>query len=264
MNLALPALIILLALLPGIAAFYGYFGGRFDKRTAGVSGVEEVALYVALAIPVDVAARWTCQHWLGYDLNFPVALALLTGGSLSEAQTTPITLAFRDWSGVTTLVYLTVLAGGYTIGSLARRFVWACRLDTVFSFFRLRHEWFYVLQARVRGNRRIVMAWVDVLTEHPGEGEERSRLYRGLVSDFEISGDGALASLTLSDATRGKGRGEKFEWKPIPSDRITLMGSTIHSINVTYVQVDDMPSDAWPRFRHRVRAWFRSFIFEEP
>ena len=62
MNFALPAFVVLIGTLPGVACFYGYFAGRFDRRFAGVSGVEEVALYVALAIPIDWMAVALCRY----------------------------------------------------------------------------------------------------------------------------------------------------------------------------------------------------------
>ena len=62
MNLALPALVILLGLLPGICCFYGYFAGRFNKRSAGVSAAEELSLYVVCAIPIDAVAIWLQGH----------------------------------------------------------------------------------------------------------------------------------------------------------------------------------------------------------
>lgn len=103
----------------------------------------------------------------------------------------------------------------------------------------------------------MVLAWVDVVTEHP----DGSRLYRGLVIHFELAATGALDSLTLTQATRGRGRGEEFKWIPIPSSRITIMGSKIHSINVTYVTIEDQQR------RGRVaklRTWWRSFIWQDP
>jgi hypothetical protein len=107
---------------------------------------------------------------------------------------------------------------------------------------------------------RVVLAYIDVLTEHP----DGSRLYRGLVVDFEISAGGSIETLTLRDAKRGRGRGGEFTWVDIPSDRFTVMGSTIHSINMTYIGVDDRPPDRLGRVRYHLRKFARSFLLEEP
>jgi hypothetical protein len=48
----------------------------------------------------------------------------------------------------------------------------------------------------------------------------------------------------------------------MPSTRFLIMGSTIHSINVTYLAIDQ--PDRPRRFRDRFKVWGRSFVFEEP
>jgi len=258
-NLAVPALVILLGLLPGICFFYGYFAGRFDRRLAGITGVGELAFYVVFAIPIDAGSLFVGRLF-GVDLDFTVVARLLLG-TVSDITIPEIAGTLRRFSGSPGLIYWAVLAASYGLGSIGRRLVWAFRLDTVFSLLRLRHAWFYLLQGRQRGMPRVVLAYVDVLTEHP---EDRSRLYRGLVVDFEIAANGDISSLTLHDTQRGKGRGDDFAWRPIPSNRLTIMGSTIHSINVTYIALDEQPQHGWRRWLARVRSWWRSFIAQEP
>lgn len=165
MNIALPALVIILGLLPGIACFYGYFAGRFDKRNAGVSGVEELALYVVFAIPLNCIALVVCRL-VGIDLDFDLVARLLSG-TLSESAVPRIASTFGTNTGLSAGTYLTILLSGFLVGSIARRLVWAFRLDTRISVLRLRHAWYYVLQGRLRDKPRKVLAYVDVLTTHP-------------------------------------------------------------------------------------------------
>jgi hypothetical protein len=260
-NLALPALVILLGLLPGIACFYGYFAGRFDKRTAGVSGVEEVALYIALAIPIDVGALSACEHF-GLPFHFGVATHLLLGNVPDPSVHAEIATYFQQFTVTSAWTYIVLLGASFLIGSLGRRFVWACRLDTRVPHLRLKHGWFYFLQGRMPGLPRVVLSYVDVLTKLPDKDGSQTRLFRGLVVDFEIAGSGALESLTLKDAVRGSGRGEAFKWVPIPSTRLLLMGSNIHSINITYIIFDKPKGPSG--IRQHCRVWWRSFLFEEP
>lgn len=261
MNLALPALVILLGLLPGICCFYGYFAGRFDKRTAGVSGVEELALYVLFAIPIDVSALWLYRQ-LGIGFDFTVATHLLAGNLADAAVHNEVATYFQRSVGLNARAYLVVLLAGFAIGSLGRRFVWACRLDTKVPYLRIKHGWFYILQGRVAGLPRVVASYVDVLTTLPDKDGSQTRLYRGLVVDFEISPSGGIESLTLERAMRGKGRGDQFAWMEIPSTKLLIMGGTIHSINVTYLAIEK-PNQSL-RLGGRLRVWLRSFAFEEP
>lgn len=261
MNLALPALVILLGLLPGISCFYGYFAGRFNKRTAGVSGVEELALYVIFAIPINIAALWIVEH-LGWSFSFSVATHLLAGTISDASVHSEIATYFQRFAKISASYYIALLVVSFLIGSVARRLVWACRMDTKIPHLRLKHEWFYVLQGRAQGMPRVVLSYVDVLTRLPDKDGSQTRLFRGLVVDFDISPSGTIDSLTLKDALRGSGRGLDFKWVTIPSTKLLVMGSTIHSINVTYLAIDQpaQSNGFWPR----VRIWCRSFMFQEP
>ena len=244
MSLALPALVILLGLLPGICSFYGYFAGRFDKRTAGVSGVEELALYIVLAIPIDALSLRLLES-VGVHLDFDSIALILLGGPVVEEQMSLLARDFSQSYWLSAKTYFILLIASYAFGSIARRFVWTFRLDVWVPILRVKHEWFYVLQGRLPRNPRNVLARVDVLAAHP----EGSRLYRGLVVDFRIGGDGAIHSLTLRETLRGSGRGRYFKWKTIPSNTLSIMGSMIHSINVTYYAVENMPKPKWVIFR---------------
>ena len=261
MNLALPALVILLGVLPGICCFYGYFAGRFDKRAAGVSGVESLALYVIFAIPINIVALWFYGKG---EIAFDYGLAAhLLAGNLTEAKVhQEIALHFQRYATLDAATYFVVLVLSFVAGSFARRFVWACRLDTIIPYLRVKHEWFYILQGRLAGLPRAVVPYVDVLTRLPDKDGSQTRLYRGVVVDFEILPTGGIDSLTLERPERGKGRGDEFTWKEIPSTRLLLMGSTFHSLNISYLTFDT--SDKPSGLRHKIRVWCRSFAFEEP
>jgi len=72
-----------------------YFAGRFDRRSASVSGVEKLALYVVFAIPLDWLALQVCRS-LGIDLDYDTIASLLSGsltpdGARQVASATPPT-----------------------------------------------------------------------------------------------------------------------------------------------------------------------------
>ena len=239
MNFALPALVILLGLLPGIAFYYAYFAGRFEKRRAGVSALEEAALYVFLAIPINALAFWAFRA-VGIELDLSMVGHLLAG-NIPDAALHSISGRLRDNIGLTTLSYALIILVSALAGSLLRQFVWTFRIDTYFGILRWRHSWYYVLQARHKDLPEDALAWVFILVEH---AEDSTRLYRGLVADYEMGADGKLDSVILRGAMRGKGRGSKFEWIPIPGHRFVVLGKTIHSINVEYWRVEDSPDQS--------------------
>src|SRR5205807_9531423 len=133
------------------------------------------------AIPIDACALGVFRYY-GVTFNFDVTLHLLSG-SLAEPAFGSIVTQFQDSSGFSAAMYFTVILFSYAVGALARRTVWTFRLDTIAFALRLRHDWFYVLQGRLKGMPRIVLTYADVLTAHPDE----SRLFQGVVVDFEIA-----------------------------------------------------------------------------
>lgn len=262
MSLALPALVLFLGILPGVCCFYAYFAGRFDKRTASVSATEELALYILFAVPLDILAYGVFRRW-GLAFEFGIATHLLAGDLSDAAIHNEIVSYFQRSLWLNAWTYFVLLCVSYGIGSVFRRIVWASRLDVLVPYLHVKHDWFYVLQGRLRGKPRDIVSYVDVLTKLPDADGSQTRLFRGVVIDFEISAAGGIETLTLGEARRGKDRGDAFRWKPIPSDRLVLMGTDIHSINVTYVGVETDP-DHVPTFPDRSRRWWRSFLLEEP
>lgn len=258
MNIALPALIIVLGILPGIACFYGYFARGFDKRSVGVNGVEELAFYVGLAIPMDVIALLISRHWGHSDLDFPLVLRLLAGSgteaSLAHAEQTLSANVAR-----TALTYFLVLAFSFIAGIMARRAVWASRLDCRMKLLRIRHDLFYLLQGRSARLPRHTVTVVDVLCRHP---HEQSRLYRGYVFDFELAPGGGLQWVQIINAQRGKGRDKEFHWQRIAGDNLIIFGSDVHSMNVSYIVVDERRGS---RFTPEgFRDWWTSFTTHRP
>lgn len=262
MGLALPAIVLLLGILPGVCCFYAYFAGRFNKRTAGVSATEELALYIVFAIPLDVAAWWGYRH-IGLGFEFGIVTHLLAGNISDAAVHNEIAAYFQQFLFLDAWAYFVLLVASFCFGSLGRRVVWASRLDARIPYLRVRHEWFYILQGRIHTNPRGTIAYVDVMTKLPATDGSPTRLFRGVVLDFQITSGGGIESITLGNAKRGKGRNSEFHWVDIPSSRLVLMGSDIHSINVTYFTVQKDP-DKPPDFRDQCRIWWRSFCREQP
>ena len=58
MELALPTILAILGIIPGIAFFYSYYAKPFSRSISGVSPIEEVAIYVTLAFPLGVLGTW--------------------------------------------------------------------------------------------------------------------------------------------------------------------------------------------------------------
>jgi len=258
-NLALPAFLIILGLLPGIVFFHGYFSGRFSKQLAGVGGVTEVALYVSFALPLDVIGVIVFRRF-GAEPEFALMARLVSSAEPAQTADHLAVLLKSHWV-MTNASYLGLLGGSGVAGILVRRFVWAFRLDVVIPLLRMKQDWYYLLQGRLASLPRTIFPYADILVEHP----DGSELYQGLVLSFEVGGDGGIRQLVLRDAHRGKGRGQGFYWRPIPGNTFIVMGSCIRSINMRYIVVHPVGAESLRlRIWHWIRDFYRSFVFQEP
>ena len=255
MNLALSSVFIILGVLPGIVFWNSYLSGKFPRQIRGTSPVAELALYVFLAVPINAGALWVIRddpRALKLDTVLEILIGK-AGDNLSQVASLEGSWRF------TVVSYLLLIIVCYVAGSLLRRLVWALRLDARFRLLEMKHGWYYLLQGRLPGVPREVLPYADILVTHP----EGSRLYRGLVTAFEPMDTGEIKELVLQDAQRGKGRGKRFKWADVPGNQFILLGPTIHSINMRYVYITP-PKGGRDRALYELRAFARSFLFEEP
>lgn len=266
MNFALPAVMIILGLLPGIVFFKGYFSGRFPKRLAAITGVAELALYVVFAVPIDWLALRVVRAWFGLELDFLLSAKLLLGPT---GQHEAIAESIRESWTITAPVYFGVLVGAFLLGNLIRKLVWVFRLDLRFPFFRMRHEWYYVLLGRAHSLPRSTVPFTDVLVEQPGG----TQLYQGVVSSFEVGEDGNINQLILRSTYKDQGPGVQPRWRKVEGDRFVIAGPVIQSINMRYIIPEPPDIDTRRRDWRAWRGWgvFRSvwsfsrrFWLEEP
>lgn len=89
MNLALPALVTLLALLPGIVFLRANMGGKFSRRLVQLSTLGEIALYIVPAIPLDALA---ISFMDAHPTRAYLAFGVLTG----DVRTSAAQEGFRD------------------------------------------------------------------------------------------------------------------------------------------------------------------------
>jgi hypothetical protein len=148
LNLALPALVILLAILPGVVFERAYYAGRFSRRLAGLTGGSELALYVLLAVPIDLAAVEAAKR-LGYPVDWSTFLQFLFGSLPSSAHAfDELAVAVARDVKTTAIAYGITVIVSYLAGAALRRTVWAAHLDTKLPALRMKNEWFYLLLGR--------------------------------------------------------------------------------------------------------------------
>lgn len=213
MNIALPALVILLAIIPGIVLRNSYFGNRFPKQAFEPTATSELASYLVLAIPIDLLALKAVHHYHVENVSIEQLLRSCVG-QWTDASISYFAATLREHGPTLALFYLGTIVSAYFLGKFFQRLVWACRWDVHVAPLRMRHDWYYKLYGRLPDMPRPAIPVADVLATHPSEG---TRLYSGVVYSFEVTKDGSLKEIVLTGPRRGKGRGKDFKWTRIES-----------------------------------------------
>lgn len=223
MNLAFPALFVLLLVLPGIILRYRYARGpwRWESPTSITNLSDEIAYSVAFAVGLHVL--WvTVAGWLGQPADLQSALRLLTGAyGHNSTYSEPTLRSVSDhYAGVGSyFLSLYAFAGG--LGLFAHWAVRCLRLDRRTRFFRFRNEWYYLLSGEVMEFREstepapaIDGVYLTAVVNH----SDGSFLYRGIVRDFTFGRDGQLEKLILTLAHRRRVESDRPAFNAPPAD----------------------------------------------
>jgi hypothetical protein len=263
MNLALPAVTIVFCLLPSIVFVKVYLSGPFPRRLADLPQLTELAIYVLLAVPVDLLALIALKR-LGVTMPPLDLLVVGLTGAVTATGRSEIVLMLTEASDEIIVCSLGAMSLAALAASILRRLVWFFRIDVYIRAIQMRNPWYYVLLGRLPGLPKMVVPMADVMTEMPGS---KCRLYRGIVKDFDAAKNQELGRLTLTAAERYRFRKEdgatQTGWLPLPSDELHILGRFVHSINMQYYEVEP-PILTGERLRWNLRTLWRRAVHEEP
>src|SRR5690606_12977095 len=128
------------------------------------------------------------------------------------------------------------------LGKLLKVLVWENHWDLKHpSLFKFGNTWLYTLTGRGKRTnpnfKNEIIPVIDALAELGG----KTRLYRGIIFDFNTDDTGSLQEIFITEARRGKfipdeTEPEKtvFMWEKIPGDIFMLPYKTLINLNITY------------------------------
>jgi hypothetical protein len=223
MNLAFPAVLIVVLLLPGFLSRYWYRKGSWEYPIHVESFAEGVFKGVVSAAVLHALWIWGA-HLLGETIDFYAVLVLLTGSSGQE-----LTQALRTATahpGKVFVYFFSLYLASPLIGWLCHYVVRRCRLDLKLPFLRYDNDWHYVLTGEFlefpdqQPRRDIEVAFVQVsmVTEVGGD----PILVTGKLEEFFFDRAGKLDRLVLSNAYRrqiGKDREAGVEQTALAKDQ---------------------------------------------
>ena len=223
MNLAFPAVLIVVLLLPGFLARYWYRKGSWEYPIHVESFAEGVFKGVVSASVLHALWVFGTQR-LGESVDFYAVLVLLSAGT-GEDLKRALNAATAE-PGKVFLYFFTLYVASPLIGWLCHYAVRHLRLDLKFPFLRYDNDWHYVLTGEFLGfsdqrpTRNIEVAFVQVslVTEVGGD----PILVTGNLEEFFFDREGKLDRLVLSNAYRRsirKDREDGAEQRALAKDK---------------------------------------------
>lgn len=242
MNVALPALVVFVLLLPGFIARSRI--KRAERLSLDYSPfgqvVTEAVVWAAGLHLVWVAATNAFTTW---QFRPEIALTLLSSDTSVQTQALHAVAAQAPW---VTLYLVTLLAAAYLVPSALRRFISWRRLDRLGSPWGawLRFSgapWYYLLSGAdfPRGRSPDLIA-ISAIVSVAG----KPYLYSGILDDYYLDQDGRLDRLILEQVMRrpldrdkpgAETPDEGSRFYPIDGDYFVLRYSEAITLNVEYI-----------------------------
>ncbi len=261
MNIAFPALLIFLLILPGILFRYAYRKGFWRSPVRLHSVSEEFTQGVFLALIIHFIALLVIKTLFKVEIRFDSLLLLLTGWpGLSDQYI----IDYID-SAVTVpyavLGYaIAINAISYLLGFGLHWFVRRCRLDLRYDRLRFDNEWHYLFSGEAvvftipRKDRKFTIIR-ELLHEYRDAVtvitcivnlHDASYFYLGVLWDYYFDRSGQLDKILLSTAQMRKidlvpDNGEDAEetFQNVRGDNLILKYENIINLSVEYILLSE-------------------------
>lgn len=241
MNIAFPALIIFLLLLPGFI-FHSFFYTEgntlldyqpFSRKTI-----------LCFIFNFSLHFLWIFFIWLfGYTINFEVLISLLATQQNSYFHIALEIISLHILSISSYFFSLYIFSGlfAYWAGKLIRKY----KLDKTIKFLRIESSWYYFFEGydcKNKPNAVSVSATIE-------QGNE-CYLYEGILVDFFLDNKGEPERLVLASARRRLLEDDKLEsdkkntennknrFYSIDSDYFVLKYAELKTLNLVYLNFE--------------------------
>lgn len=261
MNIAFPALVVFVLLMPGVVFRSAYFKGFWKTPFRLGTWAEEIGYGVPYAFAFHAALCLAIKvlDWLP-EPNYRVLSMLLLGNFGKDSNALPEVIeSISTSTGWIASYFILANLLAWVLGKLAWKVVTDLRLDVRYSqFFQFENEWYYKLRSvdssgelGISGERVVEAA---IVLE---QGKE-AHIYKGIVEDWSFTKTGELEMLYLSGVRRRKLDADWQSEDPKPQtgdaryyevdgDLFAVRFSDITSLNLLYRNFDlatDSPDES--------------------
>ncbi len=235
MNIAFPAFLILLLILPGfifLSAHERKENTAIERKPFDVSSA--IALFFALLIHLILSGLFSF-FGLTPDYSLPLKLALGLKTLTYDLE------SIEDHALAVTLYFLLSFSLPYLLGKFTQwvRFSLNPYKDSRFSFDT---PWYYELKGKLSDVHDAQIIQLTCLQDL----SEGTYLYYGVLEDFYLDREGQLDRVVLSDVFRRKlasddgGQPEsQNRFYGIKGDRLVLKYADIRNINIEYLYITE-------------------------
>lgn len=254
MNIAFPALAVLLLLLPGVLLSYSYRRGFFRRSPITLGPIrDEIGRGIVLALFIHPLALGLVSTVVGWQPDTMVLTSLFVGDANLDRASIEVL------GGLWYLVSVNV--GALLVGSLTHWIVRSNHLDLRYDVLRFDNEWHYLFSGEARVfdvdqaertvpsikaylKREFEFVFVSVVVTVGGQ----SVLYWGALSDYFFDASGQLDRIVLKDAQRRPLRAEADNASsgaptPIQDDRfypirgsfLVIRYENVQTLNIEFI-----------------------------
>jgi hypothetical protein len=237
MSLAFSAVLIFLIFAPGAILRRSYFSGRFSIKFVSSSPLDEIVWAIIPGTFLHLIMIYFIQNFSSQQLDF-ATLGFLLVGTNDDANTARAFQALGSDIWLITKYNLTLWAVAAIMGHLSRLVVRRYRLDLKFNLLRFNNEWYYLLSGETIKTKpgEVNYVWIDALVETVGG----SVLYSGFLVNFNLSRDGGLESIYLTEVTRRDLKSDlmdeakqKQKYHAIPGDIFVVKYTQVVNLNIS-------------------------------
>jgi hypothetical protein len=254
MNIALPAIVIFILLLPGFIVRSRF--KRAERVSLDYSPFGQVVTQAVLWTSI-LHIVWLCFAYQVLDQRLQTDLLFKLLSSDTSGQTKALEAIAKQDARIAAY-FFTILLFAYVAPAIARRGITYFRMDqkdsVIGSLLRFNHApWYYLLTgADFDKDNEPDLISVAAIVDAAGV----ATLYTGVLEDFFFDQDGALDRLILSNVARRQLESDKSltpdasldlaqqRFYAVDGDYFVLRYSEAITLNIQYVKLSDVTTSA--------------------
>lgn len=260
MNIAFPALLLVILVLPGILFYYSYRKGTWRSPVSLDAIQNELAKGIFFALVIHLVTLLYIESCLEIGVSYYAIFNIITSYKIDDLTLSSVS----NYPYRILLYFLSTNVIAYLAGLGLHKFVRWLKLDLRYDNLRFDNEWYYLFSGEARvfrrdeKNRKINVIWklleieIDhvVLTAVVEQGG-KNYLYWGILSEFYFNSVGKLDKLVLNlpqrrllsndDETTSGGLNpiKDVRFYSIVSDYFVLRSENIKNLNIEYHIIEE-------------------------